>query len=186
MTKRNIVVAGLSIGLVLVVALLLPYGGQSQPQDIAVYFSRSDDPEAALIRSLNSAQSSLHIAMYYFTDPDLANAVVAAHKRGVATYVYLDRSQVKARYSQSKYLAQQGVPVRISSNPYIMHNKFAIIDDALVLTGSYNWTKSADERNDENLLCLHREDIAQHYKNRFRYFWTQAFDPQLTAAVRAK
>ena len=186
MAKRNILLAGLPIGLVLLAVALLPYGGQSQPAGVAIYFSRVDDPEAAIIRSLNSAQDSLHIAMYYFTDADLAEAVVAAHKRGVATYVYLDRSQVRARYSQSKHLAQQGVPVRISSNRHIMHNKFAIIDDSLVLTGSYNWTQAAAERNDENLVCIYRSDIAQRYKSRFRYFWTQKFDPELTAAVRAK
>ncbi len=186
MPRRNIVLVGLSIGLVLVVALLVSYGGHAQQTDIAVYFSRADDPQAAIIQSLNRAQHSIHIAMYYFTDPDIANAVVQAYRRGVAVYVYLDRSQVNQKYSQSRHLAQQGVPVRISSNRYIMHNKFAIIDDTVVLSGSYNWTQAAAERNDENLVCIYRPDIAQRYKNRFRYFWTQAFSPELTAAVRTQ
>lgn len=184
MAKRTMLLAGLAMGLALLVALFLSYAGQAQPPDIAVYFSRVDDPEAAIIRSLNRAQTSVHIAMYYFTDPDLAQAVVRAHRRGVAVYVYLDRSQVKAKYSQSRYLAQQGVPVRISSNRHIMHNKFAIIDDSLVLTGSYNWTRSAAERNDENLVRIYRPDIAQRYKNRFGYFWTKQFDLELTVALR--
>ncbi len=186
MVRRNIVIGILLSAVLIGTALVLPYAGQAESRDIAVYFSRTDAPQAAIIQSLNGAQQSLHIAMYYFTDPELAKAVVQAHERGVATYVYLDRSQVSQQYSQARYLAQQGVPVRISSNPYIMHNKFAIIDGALVLTGSYNWTQSAYQRNDENLLCIYRDDIAQRYKNRFRYFWTQASSPQLTAAVRTQ
>ena len=184
MAKRSILIGGTLFAAVVVAVAALPYASRAQPEDIAVYFSRTDAPQAAIIQSLNGAQQSLHIAMYYFTDPELAKAVVQAHQRGVATYVYLDRSQVSQQYSQSRYLVQHGVPVRISSNSAIMHNKFAVIDSSVVLTGSYNWTQSAYERNDENLLYIQRDDIAQRYKNRFRYFWTQAFSPQLTAAVR--
>ena len=184
MAKRSILIGGMLFATVVVAVALLPYAGRAQPEDIAVYFSRIDDPQTAIIRSLNEAQQSIHIALYYFTDPQIASAVVDAHDRGVATYVYLDRSQVNQKYSQARHLAEQGVPVRISSNRYIMHNKFAVIDGALVLTGSYNWTKSAYERNDENLVCIRRPEIAQRYKHRFRYFWTHAFSPELTAAVR--
>ena len=186
MVKRNVLLVVVPLGLLLAAVTLAPYIGQAQSQDIAVYFSRIDDPQTVVIRSLNNAQQSVHIAMYYFTDPQLTEAVVRAYRRGVATYVYLDRSQVSQQYSQSRYLAQHGVPVRISSNSAIMHNKFAVIDSSVVLTGSYNWTKSAYERNDENLLYIQRDDIARRYKNRFRYFWTQAFSPQLTATLRAQ
>ncbi len=186
MGRRNVII-GILLSTVLVGAVVvLPYAGQAQTRDIVVYFSRTDAPQSVIIQSLNGAQQSLHIAMYYFTDPELAKAVVQAHERGVATYVYLDRSQISQQYSQSRYLVQHGVPVRISSNSAIMHNKFAVIDSSVVLTGSYNWTKSAYERNDENLLYIQRDDIARRYKNRFRYFWTQAFSPQLTATLRAQ
>ena len=184
MAKRRILLGASALVLLVLIVGFVPYRGQTQQPEIAVYFSRVDDPEAAIIRSLNNAQRSVHVAMYYFTDPDLAEAVVAAQRRGVATYVYLDRSQVNNQYSQSRYLAQQDVPVRISSNRRIMHNKFAIIDGNVVLTGSYNWSRAAGERNDENLVCIYRAEVAQRYKERFRYFWTQQFDRELTAAVR--
>ena len=175
----------LTCGLILAVLLSAAATSLVQAPDIEVYFSRVGDPQTAIIQVLDGASKTLHIALYYFTDPDLAAAVVRAQRRGVPTYVYLDRSQVTQQYSQARYLAAQSVPVRISSNSAIMHNKFAIIDGATVITGSYNWTKSAYQRNDENLLVIRREDVARRYKQRFASFWTKEFDRTATRAVRS-
>ena len=91
---------------------------------------------------------------------------------------------VTSRDSVAFGLVRAGVPVRISSNPKIMHNKFAVLDGATVLTGSYNWTISAFKYNDENLLVLRRPELAQRYTDRFRQLWEQ-WDPALTAALRS-
>ncbi len=171
-------------GLIVVVLVAVAATGQVQQADVEVFFSRVDNPQAEIIRVLDGASETLHIALYYFTDAELAAAVVRAQQRGVQTYVYLDKSQVKQKYSQSRYLAAQDVPVRISSNSAIMHNKFAIIDSATVLTGSYNWTKSAYERNDENMLVIRRKDIAARYKQRFAGLWMREFDLAATRALR--
>jgi len=175
----------ISVGLMLVAVLGVTAASQVQDSDIQVFFSRVDNPQAAIVQALDGAGQTVHIAMYYFTDAKLADAVVRAHQRSVQTYVYLDRSQVKHQYAQAHYLATHGVPVRISSNPAIMHNKFAIIDGAAVITGSYNWTKSAYQRNDENLLIIHRPDVAQLYMQRFAGLWMREFDLAATQAVRA-
>ena len=89
------------------------------------------------------------------------------------------------QYAKARYLATRGVPVRISNNPAIMHNKFAIIDGSTIISGSYNWTKSAYQRNDENLLIIHRPDVAQRYMQRFAGLWMRKFDLAATRAVRA-
>jgi len=180
--RRTLLIA---VGVTLIAALCVTAGSQVQRSDIQVYFSRVDDPQTAILQQLNGAEQTLHIALYYFTDAKLAEAVVRAHQRGVQTYVYLDKSQVNQQYAQARYLATQGVPVRISSNPAIMHNKFAIIDGSTIITGSYNWTKSAYQRNDENLLIIHRPDVAQRYKQRFAGLWMREFDLTATQAVRA-
>ena len=165
-------------------SILVAVATQVEQPDVQVFFSRVDKPQAAIIRVLDGASKTLHIALYYFTDPELAAAVVRAQQRGVQTYVYLDKSQVKHKHSQARYLAAQKVPVRISSNRAIMHNKFAIVDSAIVLTGSYNWSRAAYQRNDENVLVIRREDIAARYKQRFAGFWTKEFDLAATQAVR--
>jgi len=131
---------------------------------ITPYFSLVDDPETAIINQFNQAQETVDIAMYYFTDRELANAAIEAHKRGVVVRVYLDKDQKEAKYSKSRYLANNGVSVRYSDNPYIMHHKFCVIDKRIVITGSYNWTASARERNNENLLVIHDSEVAEEYR----------------------
>jgi len=172
------------VGLMLIAVLAVTAAGPAPRSDIAVFFSRVDNPQAAIVRALDGARQTVHIAMYYFTDAKLAEAVVRARQRGVQTYVYLDRSQVDQQHSQARYLAARGVPVRISSNPAIMHNKFAVIDGSTVITGSYNWTKAAWQRNDENLLIIHRPEVAQRYMQRFAGLWMYEFDWVATQAVR--
>ena len=105
-----------------------------------VYFSLSDNPQKEIIRNNNQAKAFINIAMYIFTDKEIALPLIKARERGVKVRLYLDTDQVDYRYSQSRFLVQKGIKTRVSSNNYIMHNKFAIIDNRLLLTGSYNWT----------------------------------------------
>ncbi len=152
--------------------------------DITVAFSRDDDPRAVILGTLGAAHNSVLVAMYCFTDRDLAAALVAAQQRGVQVYVFLDRSMVTSRDSVARSLVQAGVPVRISNNPKIMHNKFAVVDGTTVITGSYNWTISASKYNDENVLRITRPELAQRYTERFGQLWDQ-WDPALTAALNS-
>ncbi|HEY3398899.1 MAG TPA: phospholipase D family protein [Armatimonadota bacterium] len=156
----------------------------AQTGDIQPYFSRRDDPRGAVLAALGSVRSSAVVAMYTFTDHDLAAALIAAQRRGAAVSVYLDRSQAAQKVSVARELVQAGVPVRISSNRHIMHNKFAVLDGATVITGSYNWTHAASQDNDENLLVMHRADMAQSYTRRFTELWS-AWDPALTEALKS-
>ena len=93
-----------------------------------VYFSLYDDPEAVIINNIDKAEEFISIAMYTFTDIEIAQAILEARDKGVDIKIYLDRSQVKAKYSRSRYFVKNGIKVRISSNSYIMHNKFAVIE----------------------------------------------------------
>jgi hypothetical protein len=148
----------------------------SAASEVEVYFSLVDDPEQQIINYLDSAEKNIDIAMYYFTDSDLSHAVVDAIERGIKIRIYLDHSQVNAKYSSSRFFVKNGIPVKISSNNDIMHNKFAVIDNKIALTGSYNWTASASERNDENLVIIKDEQIAGKYSSRFEDFWTHEID----------
>jgi len=116
--------------------------------------------------------------MYTFTDREIAQAIIRAKDRGVNIKIYLDRSQVNAKYSKSRYFINNGIEgIRISSNNYIMHNKFAVIDNKIVITGSYNWTASAGERNDENLLVIDDKNIIEKYQNQFNNLWNNKYSP---------
>ena len=118
--------------------------------------------------------------MYIFTDREIALPLVKARERGVKVRLYLDQDQVDYQYSQSRFLVQRGIKTRISSNNYIMHNKFAIIDNRLLLTGSYNWTFSANNRNDENLMVIDDPEIIEIFQNQFVNLWTNKYSPERT------
>lgn len=118
--------------------------------------------------------------MYVFTDKEIALSLVKARERGVKVRLYLDKDQVDYQYSQSRFLVQKGIKTRISSNNYIMHNKFAIIDNRILLTGSYNWTFSANNRNDENLMVIDDPEIIEIFQNQFVNLWTNKYSLERT------
>ena len=143
-----------------------------------VYFSLYDDPEAVIIKNINAAEEFISVAMYTFTDIEISKAILEARDRGIDIKILLDRSQVKAKYSRSRYFVKNGIEVRISSNSYIMHNKFAVIDNEVVITGSYNWTASAGKRNDENLLVIDDNYIVERYQDQFNNLWDNKHSPE--------
>jgi len=145
-----------------------------------VYFSLYDNPQKAIIKNINRAEAFINIAMYIFTDREIALPLIDAQKRGVKVRVYLDKEQVDNQYSQSRFLVQKGIKTRISSNKYIMHNKFAIIDNRILLTGSYNWTFSANNRNDENLMAIGDPEVIARYQNQFEKLWFEKYSLERT------
>ncbi len=145
-----------------------------------VYFSLSDNPQKEIIKNINQAEASIKIAMYIFTDREIALPLIKAHERGVKVRLYLDKDQVDYKYSQSRFLVQKGIKTRISSNNYIMHHKFAIIDNRMLLTGSYNWTFSANHRNDENLMVIDDPEIIALYQNQFEKLWLNKYSLERT------
>jgi len=145
-----------------------------------VYFSLYDNPQKEIIKNINQAEAFINIAMYIFTDREIALPLVKAQERGVKVRLYLDKEQVEYQYSQSRFLVQKGIKTRISSNKYIMHNKFAIIDNRILLTGSYNWTFSANNRNDENLMVVDDPELIEIFQNQFINLWTNKYSLERT------
>jgi len=145
-----------------------------------VYFSLYDNPQKEIIKNINQAEAFINIAMYIFTDKEIAIPLVKARERGVKVRLYLDKEQVDYKYSQSRFLVQKGIKTRVSTNNYIMHNKFAIIDNRLLLTGSYNWTFSANNRNDENLMVIDDPEIIEIFQNQFVNLWTNEYSLERT------
>jgi len=140
------------------------------PVPVEVYFAPGDGPEKALLRLLRSSRRTIHLALYYFTDDELAQALAEACSR-VECRVLLDEEQRTSRYSQAGFLLARGVPVRFFEDPGIFHHKFLVVDGECVATGSYNWTESAQKRNEENLLVICDRAVAQRYEEEFGRLW---------------
>lgn len=142
----------------------LPLHAQSGPQDLRAYFSPNGGCTDAVVSALHDARKTVLVQAYSFTSEPIARALVDARKRGVDVQVILDKSQRTERYSGATFLANEGVPVFIDAGHRIAHNKVMVIDGETVITGSFNFTKSAESGNAENvLLILHAPELAKRY-----------------------
>ncbi|MFH0839380.1 MAG: phospholipase D family protein [Candidatus Omnitrophota bacterium] len=138
--------------------------------NINVFFSPQDGCAKEVIYRIDQAQHSIYIVMYFFTSRDIAQALVRARQRGLEVRVCLhapEKSSEYDKYSKDGYLKNSGISVALIKGKGIMHNKFCIIDETIVLTGSYNWTKRAEYENDENMVVIRSKDVARLYKEEF-------------------
>jgi phosphatidylserine/phosphatidylglycerophosphate/cardiolipin synthase-like enzyme len=128
-----------------------------------VYFSPRGGATFAVRQALDNARSSVLVQAYSFTSAPIAEALVKAHKRGVKIRVLLDKSQKTEKYSSADFLANTGISTKIDAAHAIAHNKVMIIDKEIVITGSFNFTKAAEESNAENLLVVRDKELASRY-----------------------
>jgi phosphatidylserine/phosphatidylglycerophosphate/cardiolipin synthase-like enzyme len=128
-----------------------------------VYFSPRGGCTEAIINQINNAKSEILIQAYSFTSRDIVVAIVNAHKCGVHVEIILDRSNQSAKYSAGDFTAHMGIPTYIDFMHTIAHNKIMILDKETVITGSFNFTKAAEEKNAENLLILKDKGLAAVY-----------------------
>lgn len=135
----------------------------STPTSVDVRFSPKGGCTEAVVEALGKAQSTVLVQAYSFTSAPIAAALVEAHKRGVKVQVILDKSQRTEKYSSADFVAHAGIPTSIDAKHAIAHNKIMIIDGRTVLTGSFNFTKAAEEHNAENLLVIQDAALAAKY-----------------------
>lgn len=126
---------------------------------VEALFTPWDDAEGAILRALGRARQAVHVQAYLLTSRTLARALVEAHQRGVRVEVLADAAMAeKGGNSQLPLLAAAGIPLRLERRYSAAHNKILLIDPEgehpVVITGSYNYTWSAQARNAENLLLL--------------------------------
>lgn len=146
---------------------------------IHVRFSPRGHCTQLIEETIAQAKKSILVQAYGFTSLPIADALIAAHQRGVEVSILVDRSQVKSKYSQLKHVMRQGITVAVDKVSGIAHNKVMIIDDAYVLTGSFNWTKAAETRNAENLLLIRDAKLNGIYTAEWEKRAAKALAPEL-------
>ena len=134
-----------------------------QAADIQVYFSPQGGCTEAVVANLDKATNTILVQAYSFTSAPIAKALVDAKKRGVKVQVILDKSQRTERYSSADFVQRAGVATFIDAKHAIAHNKIMVIDGQTILTGSFNFTKAAEEKNAENLLVIQDAALAAKY-----------------------
>ena len=128
-----------------------------------VYFSPDGGCTDAIVKQIEKAKSEILVQAYSFTSKPIAEAIVKAGKAGVRVEIVLDRSNKSAKYSAGDFTAHMGIPTFIDSKHAIAHNKIIIIDKETVITGSFNFTKAAEEKNAENLIIVKSKELAKVY-----------------------
>ncbi|KAA0888184.1 phospholipase D family protein [Oryzomonas rubra] len=121
---------------------------------VEAFFSPQGGVTEAVVNEIGKARTEILVQAYSFTSKPIAKAIVDARKRGVRIEAILDKSNATARYTAATFLVNVGIPVLIDAEHAIAHNKIMIIDRATLITGSFNFTKAAEEKNAENLLII--------------------------------
>ena len=136
-----------------------------------VYFSPGDDCPQIIVNQLERASRSIDICVFTITDNRIADAIRDAFVRGIAVRVISDNDKSLDPGSDIERLKGLGIPLRIDQTQHHMHHKYAVFDQKTTLTGSYNWTRSADKHNDENFVITSEPTINRAYLGHFERLW---------------
>ncbi|MEI8190936.1 MAG: phospholipase D-like domain-containing protein [candidate division NC10 bacterium] len=141
-----------------------------------VYFSPDGGIRRQLLRAIQDSRQQIDVAVYQMTAAELAKALAAAKGRGVRIRVLTDQETARSDGLAMRILRAGGVMVRSLgvSEQSLMHHKFALFDDRLVATGSYNWTQAAERANYENLVLLDDSEVVSRFQREFNRLWRQA------------
>lgn len=149
--------------------LLLPQ--TADPFFNKVYFSPGDDCYKAIDEQIRQACHEILICVFTISDDRLADSILYAQRKGTRVKIITDNDKLHDRGSDIQKLASAGIPIRIDHSPEHMHHKFAVFDKKILVTGSYNWTRSAAEKNMENVLVSNDPMAIKAYLKEFGKWW---------------
>jgi phosphatidylserine/phosphatidylglycerophosphate/cardiolipin synthase-like enzyme len=141
------------------------------------YFSPSDETNCHILDALKSANYQVMIGLLLLTKEDLIDEIIALHENGIDIRVIIEDDGTSSLAISR--LNQAGVPVAIHNLSGLFHHKYAIIDeghtdsDPQVVTGSHNWTLSADQINDENTIIFHDQSVTNIFRQEFEARWSE-------------
>ncbi|MEZ6128726.1 MAG: phospholipase D-like domain-containing protein [Planctomycetaceae bacterium] len=138
-----------------------------------VHFSPGNDCRLRIQQLLRESKARVDICVFTLTDDRIADAVIAAEQRGVKVRLVSDNDKSLDLGSDLQRLHAAGISVRMDNTPYHMHHKFAVFDRSIVVSGSYNWTRSAAEDNEENILVTNDHDVVKAFQKQFEDLWPQ-------------
>lgn len=155
------------------VVKLMQSPGLVQPTRAECHFTPGDDCPTRIGGLFAAARKSADVCVFTITDDRISDAIVEAHQRGVEVRIITDNEKAFDPGSDITRLERAGVRVRVDQTPYHMHHKFALIDDELLITGSYNWTRGAAENNEENFIVTDDKRLLGPFGELFERLWKQ-------------
>lgn len=131
------------------------------------YFAPEDNVAREIVEEINVADRSIRFMAFVFTSQEIADAMARRIPYDVTVEGIVETRSAGSAHSRDDYLRAAGAVVHLDANPHTMHHKVIIIDGRTVVTGSYNFSKSAEERNDENVLIVHSPLVARQFEDEF-------------------
>lgn len=156
-----------------VMKILSRPASQASAAKSEAWFSPHDECAHRICRMIASATRQIDICVFTITDDRVSEAIQEAHQRRVPIRIITDDDKSYDRGSDIDRFTRAGIPVRIDRSQHHMHHKFALFDSAYVLTGSYNWTRSAAENNEENFIITDDPALLYRFESEFEKLWNQ-------------
>jgi phosphatidylserine/phosphatidylglycerophosphate/cardiolipin synthase-like enzyme len=150
---------------------------QLESARVEVYFSPQDGVAKYVLQRLATAKRSIHFMTFSYTADAISDAMIAKLKAGLVVRGVFERQNAGGSGADFTRLKQGGVDVVEDGNCYILHHKVIVIDERTVITGSYNFTGSAERDNDENLVIVDDPALARAYLDEFQRVYAQAQAP---------
>ncbi len=145
---------------------------------IQIYFAPENDVLDAMVTVVESARTSIRFMTFSFTEAEIANAILARAAAGASVQGIFETRGSQTEFSELRALFCGGLSVRQDGNPNTFHHKVLIVDNRIVITGSFNWSANATESNDENLIIIDDADLAAQYIAEFDRVWSRATVPE--------
>ncbi len=158
-----------------VVGLLIHHAGGTPdaPAEFEAHFSPGEDCLGAVVEELRRARRTADICVFTITDDRISEGILSAARRGVSVRVITDDDKSGDRGSDAALFEREGIPIATDRSPNHMHHKFAVFDGVRLVTGSFNWTRSASRGNNENLLVTTEPRLTGPYRKEFERLWAE-------------
>ena len=141
-----------------------------------VYFSPGDECLNAILSELRNATSTIQICVFTISDNRIARELLYCHRKRISIRIISDDDKTLDMGSDVQELSKAGIQVKIDRTRHHMHHKFAVIDKKTAITGSYNWTRSAEAYNHENVLITDDSNVVNAYLKEFENLWKNTSD----------
>jgi mitochondrial cardiolipin hydrolase len=161
--------------LFLILFLFLVLQESSAIAETETIFSPEEAIKESILKELDSATSTIDLAIHEITSLDMAQALVKAKQRSVKVRIVADSKQAKLRNSQINYLIHQGIPVKVlgGKEKGVMNHRFAVFDGKRVLIGTFDWSGTSTQWNYETILIIDESEVVAIFQKEFEKLWRE-------------
>lgn len=142
-------------------------------QQESVYFSPGEECLQAILSKIRGSSKKIRICLFTISDNRITEALISKSRQGVNVKIITDNDKMFDKGSDIEELHRAGISIRVDETDNHMHHKFALFDGDITLTGSYNWTRSAERYNHENILITDSNKVLREFNKEFEILWNE-------------